>query len=424
MSDKFEIVEITPAQAKLWADTRAALVWHCPAFTHILYTMMNKNGNEHIAVFSKDVPIAATDGSHIIINPETFFPLSLKKRVFVVAHEISHGIFAHMEMMHRCKATGKVVYPDGKNLDYDHETMNKAMDYVINDMLIDSKVGEYDNNWLHDTTIATHKDSVLTAYRRIFQQNNGQGGAGGGSGNSKGQQSFDKHMAPGSTTGQDPATASSGRNEVEWKTAIAGAVSAAKSQGKLPAALERLMNEVLEPKVDWTEKIIGWFARKPGGGTYDWRKPDRRFITRNIVAPSRTGFGCGPVVVAIDTSGSIGQKELDRFFGEMFGILDDVRPSVIHVMWCDAKVHRVDEIHDTTDLLDLRMKRAPGGGGTAFEPVFDEVTNLSIEPDALIYLTDGMGSFPKKAPLYPVLWGNIYPQSKYPWGEVVDVPIK
>lgn len=108
----------------------------------------------------------------------------------------------------------------------------------------------------------------------------------------------------------------------------------------------------------------------------------------------------------------------------MFGILDDVRPAVIYVMWCDAMVHRVDEVHDTTDLLDLRMKRAPGGGGTAFEPVFDKVVELGIEPDALIYLTDGMGSFPKKAPLYPVMWGNIYPSSKYPWGDVVDVPIK
>jgi predicted metal-dependent peptidase len=421
-----EIVEITPQQAKQWSDTRAALIWHAPAFTHILYTMMNKNGNEHIAIFTKEVPIAATDGTHILLNPDTFFPLSLSERIFVVAHEISHGIFAHCEMMQRFKMTGKVCYPDGKELDYDQMDMNKAMDYVINDMLIDSKIGTYNPNWLHDTTIATHQDSVLTAYRRIHQnKSGGAGGAGQGQGNGKsGQQGFDQHLAPGTTTGQDPASAANGRNEIEWKTAIAGAAASARAQGKLPAALERLLEEVLNPQVDWSEKVIGWFNRKPGGGTYDWRKADRRFITRNIIAPARSGFGAGPIVVAIDTSGSIGQKELSVFFGEMFGILDDVRPTCIHVIWCDAAVNRVDEIHDTADLLELRMKKAPGGGGTAFEPVFDKVVELGIEPDALIYLTDGLGSFPKQAPLYPVMWGNIEKGSKYPWGDVIDIPIK
>lgn len=428
-----ELVEPTPAQIKLWSDTKAALVWHCPAFTHILYTMMNKNDNEHIAVFTKEVPIAATDGQHILINPDTFFPLTLSERIFVVAHEISHGIFAHCEMMQRLKMTGKVSYPDGKVLDYDHMTMNKAMDYVINDMLIDSKIGTYNSNWLHDTTIATHKDSVMTAYRRIYQKDPpGQGGGQGagndqGAGsNSKGQQGFDHHLQPGTTTGQDPASATSGRNDVEWKTAIAGAVASARAQGKLPAALERLMNEVLEPVIDWTDKVIGFFNRKAGGGTYDWRKPDRRLVTRNIIAPGRTGFGCGPVVVAIDTSGSIGQKVLDVFFGEMYGILDDVRPTNIYLMFCDAKVHRVDEVVDTGDLLEVRKMGAPGGGGTAFEPVFDMVQEMGIEPDALIFLTDGMGSFPKTAPGYSVLWGNIEPSmsGKYPFGEVIDIPVK
>src|SRR5690606_4947317 len=131
-------------------------------------------------------------------NPDTFFPLSLNERIFVVAHEIAHGIFGHMELMHKLKAAGKVCYPDGKELSYDHDDMNRAMDYVINDMLIDSKIGQYNPNWLHDRTIATHEDDVLTAYRRIHQdkKNGGQGGKPG--------TGFDHHLAPGTSTGQDP----------------------------------------------------------------------------------------------------------------------------------------------------------------------------------------------------------------------------
>ena len=434
MSDVFEEVELTSQQMKLWSDTRAALIWHAPAFTHILYTMMHKSGSDHIALFCnmKDpatgqyvIPVAATDGSNLIINPDTFFPLSLSKRIFVVAHEIAHGIFGHCEMMHRLKMAGKVCYPDGKELEYDQETLNKAMDYVINDMLIDSKIGEYSTDWLWDTTIATHMDSVLTAYRRIYQQQQQGGGGGAGSGKSN-QQSFDKHMPPGSTQGQDPTQAANSRNEMEWKTAIAGAVASAKAQGKLPAALERLLGEVLEPTVDWTDKVIGWFNRKPGGGTYNWRQADRRFVVRNIIAPARSGFGAGPIVVALDSSGSVGQTELDVFFGNMWGILDDIRPTMIHLIWCDAKVHAVEEIHDTSDLLDVKAKGAKGGGGTDFRPVFEEIQELGIEPDALIYLTDGYGTFPKTAPLYPVMWGSISPPGKvkYPWGDVIDIPMK
>jgi predicted metal-dependent peptidase len=427
MTDKLELVEIDAKQMKLWSDTRAALIWHCPAFTHILYTMMNKNDNEHIALFTKEVPVAATDGQHILINPDTFFPLSLNERIFVVAHEIAHGIFGHVESMHRFKMMGKIAYTDGKELPYDHETMNKAMDYVINDMLIESKIGQYNPNWLHDPVIATHKESVLTAYRRLYQdnqQNNGGKGGASASSQGKGQQGFDDHLAPGSSTGQDPSQAAAGRSDVEWKTAIAGAIASARAQGKLPSALERALTEVIEPQVDWREKIIGFFARKPGGGTYNWRSPDRRLITRNIIAPARSGFGAGPVVVAVDTSGSIGAKELAFFFGEMGGILDDVRPTMLYVIWCDAKVHRVDELENGSDLIELRAKKAPGGGGTAFEPVFEAIREMGVTPDALVYLTDGYGSFPAQAPSYPVLWGDISGgKVKYPFGDVVDIPI-
>jgi len=425
-----EICDITPQQEKLWGDTRTALVWHCPAFTHIFYSMMNNNNGKHIALFTKEVPVAATDGRNVLINPDTFFPLTLSERIFVVAHEILHGIFGHVEMLHRLSAIGKVSYPDGKELAFDVDTMNKAMDYVVNDMLIESKIGQYKKDWLHDKVIAKHTDSVLTAYRRIFQQQQqngggGQGGTGSGGGSDKsGQQSFDTHLPPGASTGQDPASAVAQRSDVEWKTAVAGAMASAKAQGKLPGALERMFNEVLSPVVDWTDKVIGFFNRKSGGGSYDWRKADRRFITRGIIAPARTGFGAGLVVIGIDTSGSIGPKILDLFFGEMCGILDDVRPERIMLVWCDARVNRIDEAVDTDDLMTIRATGAPGGGGTAFAPVFDKVEELGLEPDALIYLTDGLGSFPKEEPGYSVIWGNINPGSKYPFGEVIDIPVK
>lgn len=418
----YNVVPLTPQQDKLWNDTRAALIWHCPAFSHIFYTLLQNTGSKANAVFTDDdewCPIAATDGSNIIlnVNPEGFFRFNLNQRVFICAHEIMHCILNHIGITHYLRMRGKVAYPDGKTLPFDANQMNEAEDYVINAILTESKVGEFPKDkdgkpfGLLDAVIATSKDNSLDTYRKIFKQNPG------GS-----KKRFDVHLAPGSSTGKDPVTAAADRNGAAWATEVASAIAVAKAMGKLPQELNRALASVLEPKVDWREQIQALFARKIGSGTFDWRRPDRRLITRDIYAPGRSGFGAGTVVVGIDTSGSIGPRELDMFMAEMAGILEDVRPKRLVIMWCDAKVHRLDEAEEASDLNSIRAKGAPGGGGTSFIPVFERIEQEGLQPEALVYLTDGMGTFPQKAPAYPVIWGNIYPASKYPFGDVVDIP--
>ncbi len=422
LSNQVTHCALTPAQQKLWTDTRTALLWHCPAFAHIFYTMLNKdNRNKHVAIFTKDIPTAATDGSNLLLNPDMFFGWNLNERVFVIAHEILHCILNHMVLMHQSKRRGKVSYPNGKTLPYIHELMNWAMDYVINDVLVEAKVGQFPKGGLHDPKIATGKDSSLDTYAKLYKMMKPQ--AGGAMGPAPGgQNGFDTHLDPGTSEGKDPGQAAQDRNESEWQTACAAAAHAAKVQGKLPAGLERFFNEVLNPKVDWKDKIEALFARKVGTGSFDWRKPDRRLICRDIYAPGRSGFGAGTVVVAIDTSGSIGKPELDMFFAEMAGILEDVRPRKMVLMWCDAKVHRCDEVDEPSDLGAVRHAGAPGGGGTSFIPVFEMIAEQNLTPDTLVYLTDGQGSFPSQAPSYPVIWGSIIEASQYPFGEVVFIP--
>jgi predicted metal-dependent peptidase len=408
-------VELTAKQRTDWETTRAAMLWHCPAFSHIFITMM-ANGKD-MATFTKDVPIAATDGKNLLLNPDTFFNYNLYQRVFICAHEIMHCIFDHCGHLYEWQKTQEVRYPDGSRLPYDGGTMNKAMDLVINDLLITDQVGEFNKDWLHDPSVATAKDSVIDAYKKCYKQ--GKGGKGGQPG---GGQGFDQHLAPGSADGQNPQDAQSQRNPQEWKAQVAAAAAAAKAQGKLPGNLERLFGEVLEPKVDWREHIKSLFARRLGSGNTDWRRPNRRLIVRDIYAPGKTGFGCGTVVVGVDTSGSIGPRELDMFLAEVSGILEDVQPKNLYIMWCDAHVHRVDECDEPQDLNVIRAQPVPGGGGTSFIPVFEKIEELGIEPEALVYLTDGMGSFPAEAPRYPVIWGSIYEPSQYPFGDVVQVP--
>lgn len=415
MHTAIKSVKLTPQQEQKWEETRVAVQWHQPAFTHIWYQLLSDNGH---ALFTKDAsicPIAATDGKNLILNPDTFFTFPINQRVFIVVHEILHCIYNHPGQMYHFQKRGEVGYSDGKSIEYDGQLYNKAADYVINDLIQDSKIGELPkkdgaNIVLWDKRIATGKDSVIDIYAKLHKKQPPNGGG------------FDVLLPPGAGQGKDPNQASSERNETQWATEIAAAANAARAQGKLPAALEHAFNEILNPKVDWRDKIQGLFARKVGSGSYNWRKPDRQLIVRDIYAPGRSGFGAGCVVVAVDTSGSIGETELDMFFAEMAGILEDVKPKRLVVMWCDAKVHRVDEAEEPGDLNVIRAKGAPGRGGTSFVPVFEEIKSMGLEPDALVYLTDGLGTFPEHAPNYPTIWGNIHDGSQYPFGDVVDVP--
>ena len=406
--NKPTIVQLTPQQDKLWQDTRVALMWKCPAFTHILYSMLDTVGSKHVALFTTDIPVAATDGRAILINPDKFFKYNLYERVFILAHEIMHCIFNHCNLGWQFSKRGKVPYPDGKQIEYDAQQMNVAMDLVINDALIQSGVGTMPADGLHDPKMVTATDSFTDAYRKIYQKQP-QGNQGG----------FDQHLAPGSADGKDSHTAAQERNDGEWQTAVAAAANAAKLQGKLPAGLERLLSEVLDPKVDWREHIQALFARKIGSGSYDWRRPDRRMIVQDIYSPGRSGFGAEFVVVGIDTSGSITQRELDMFMSEVSGILEDIKPKRLSVVMCDARINAVHELDGPADLRDIKLV---GGGGTDFRPVFKWIEEQGGTPDALVYLTDGLGCFPDKSPNYPVIWGDLPNGVKYPFGDVVAIP--
>lgn len=401
-------ITLSPLQAKQWTETKSRLILEAPAFAHVLFNMCS-HGRAQTALFTRECPIAATNGRDLILNPDTYFEFTNAERVFIAVHEILHKIFNHMGSMQQWRRTGAVAYADGTRLTYDHDTMNQAMDYVINDIIVESRIGSMPPVGLHDRSIGTHMDKVQDVYRKLYEQ---QDGDGGGSGNKPG--GFDQHLAP---------PTNEVRNEHEWKAAVAAGMTAAKVQGKLPGALERLFTELLDPQVDWREHIAMLLARRTGTGAVDWRRPHRRKIEDGYFAPSSRGYGCGALVVMVDLSGSIGNKEVAMFFAELGGILEDLQPERVTVLWFDHGVRRVDTLEDAGDLADIRSKPVQAGGGTCFHQPFAKVSELGLQPDAAIVLTDGWASFPSHAPNYPVIWGSIDRSPEdYPWGDVVMIP--
>jgi predicted metal-dependent peptidase len=444
---KYNLVQLDANQMNAWTECKASLQYTQPAMTHLFYKMMNPDDTDNVIYFTKDIPTMATDGLRILANPDFFFNtnMSLKNRVFGVCHEIGHAMFHHCALNWKHATQELPVLWQGKSLPYVFvdtpmgkiALANLAQDYVINAMLKESDIGEMKKEWLYDPNIATGETSWQEAYHKLFAQCQGGGGGGGkgkggaGQDNGKGSElakgTFDQHLAPGDTSGSDPQSAEAQPNEQMWQQAIIGATVVGRAAGKLPATLEKIFEAFLKPKVDWTDHIRALFARGVGGDTYDYRQLDRRLITRSIGAPGRTGHGARKIAIGMDSSGSIYAvpQLIERFFAEAGGILEDLRPEEVIVVWCDAQVQRIDRMEDESDLQEAFYKGAVGGGGTSFIPVFDwlKENDLEEEIDALVYLTDGDGSFPDHAPSYPVIWGDIsHDKTKYPFGDVVDIP--
>jgi predicted metal-dependent peptidase len=407
-------VKLDAQQRKLWEDTLAALSWVAPGFVHIIYEMLNNTGDDEVALFTEDIAYtAATDGFQIILKPSSFFGYTLMERVFIVLHETMHEILNHCRMSFNLRKVGKVTVA-GKTLPYDLMFANIVQDLVINAILIASKLGLYNKAWLFDAKLQAETKDWIDLYFELWKDMPKVSKLDG----------FDQHMEPNESKGEDPNEAQP-RNDTQWEIAVAAGMEIQRAHGKLPQALEHFFDMVLNPKVPWAEHVRGLIARMSNSGGYDWHRLDRRLIVRGIGAPSMTGFGADIIVVGGDTSGSVFMDKtlIARWIGEIGGVIEDLNPREVHVVWCDWEVKRVDICTDPSDVRQMIYKGVPGGGGTSFEPVFRYIEENDLRPDALIYLTDGFGTFPKQQPDFPVVWGNISGKAAtYPWGDVVDVP--
>lgn len=435
-------VDLTPEQTKQWEETMALMAWTAPGFRHLWYRLLHQHDGKYSALMSKftfgDVlgngdttpGVAMTDGNNIICNPDTFFKYTLKQRVFIGAHEVAHCVYDDPGLLQRLQGQTEITCSDGTTFPLKADILQKAMDYRINAMLVESKIGSMPPDALYDPDIAKGKDGVFDIYGKVYRQDDNGGpsnpGKQPGHGNAQGQNGFDPNGVgnPGGSKGQSPAQAQAQRNPQQWAMEVAAAsnLESQRSKGDTPGALQHMFDEILAPKIDWTEHIETICKRVMGAGSYNWKKPDRRFIGRDLWLPGRGGEGAGWLVVWGDTSGSIGENDLNRYLGELRGMIEDLDPKRLTIIWCDAQIHRVDEITDMADLARVKAEGCGGRGGTSIEPVFDWIAEQRGEtPDMFIGMTDGELRFPDK-PEYPIVWASIHDdKSQYPYGEVVPI---
>lgn len=418
-----EPCELTPKQVNQWEDTMTMMMWTAPGFRHILYRLLNQGNNKHTVIPSKDgCSIACTDGKNIVVNPDEFFKFSLPERVYITAHEIIHNVFGDVELLHRCNRSGNVPMHDGTNIPFSNAEMQKAMDARINALIEESEIGKRPSVGHFDPKV-TSASSVLDIYKQYFLEAHPDGKLPGGSGDGSNPGGFDSLLPPGSSMGQNPNSAGAQRNQQQWQQEImtAQTLEQVRSHGKMAAGLKRLFKEILQPEVPWVDHIQTIINRATGDGGYDWTKPNPWFAALDIYQPSETGHGAGWIVMWGDTSGSRSDAEVASNMAELAGIMEEVNPQRLTVIWCDAEINYVDEITDPIDLDKIRARGTGGGGGTDLDPVMGWIRNNGEgEPDLFIGFTDGYVGFPEHEPKFPVIWASST-DVKYPWGQVVRV---
>ena len=83
---------------------------------------------------------------------------------------------------------------------------------------------------------------------------------------------------------------------------------------KLPRAIE----DLLAPKVDWRHELRDFVTSSTkGSDEFTWRRFNKRLMANDIYMPSLENENVGELIIAIDTSGSIGSLELTEFASEL-----------------------------------------------------------------------------------------------------------
>lgn len=330
------------------------------------------------------------DGRTIRYCPAFVDSLSVDELKGVIAHEVMH-----VAMLHHTRINGR-----------NHPKWNRACDYAINPIILkEARLALPKGALIDPIFTGMSAEEIYSKLPDMPKDNQGQG---------QGQGNDNPDPGGCGAVAQAPVKSESERHqeEAEVKQMVAQAAAQAKRAGNLPGSLERLIEEVLAPTVNWRE-VLARFLTVLNRADYTFKRPSPRYLP--LYLPVLESIEVGEFVLVLDTSGST-YGIIEKFVAEMHGILNAFGKGfkLIHV---DTKVAHVEDIEDEPGKIKIH-----GGGGTDFVPAFEWLAEQCIEPSALVYLTDGeCNSFPAE-PEYPVLWAT-YNNKHFtpPFGEVVPI---
>ena len=307
-----------------------------------------------------NVKTACTNGRDERYGREFVKKLKDAELNFVVAHEAAHKMYRHL-------TTWKKLH------DENHSLANSACDYVINIMLKDldpegkiiqmpkwdkdmPEIGKMrgDPMGLIDERFRGMNSKQVFDILKDEQKDGGGGGSGEG---------LDEHE-------WDEAKGMSDEEKKELTREIdqairQGMMAHTKMNGEGAGTFGRELDELLEPKVNWREMLREYVKSVcRNKDTSSWRRVNRRFLGTGTYMPSLIGEKVGHLVIAIDTSGSIGGPELAEFLSEVKSIAEDVNPEMVDLLYWDCEVAG-HEKYEANNVSSIVTSTRPVGGGVA-----------------------------------------------------------
>jgi len=352
---------------------------------------------KYVEVDESKLATMGVDGLNCYYNPKFVAEIDDNELKGVLLHEILHLIFDHL---------GR------RKQDYIPFIWNVATDYKVNSTIVSAGMYKLPKGALYDSQY--NGDTAEIVYDKLMEEaedevkNKAEGGEG------------DFRDFHGDTNTEETQAV---------KEMVVKSYEALSSteRGNVPAEVKRIIQEIKEPKVNWREFIRATITDVFQRTDFSFARGNRNYIRHGLWLPSLTGEENKTIVIAVDTSGSITPDILSDFAAETSSLLALADKS--YVLSCDATVHEVADLNKYSDIL--KEAKFSGGGGTSFSPVFDKVNQLGLNPDVLVYLTDGYGSFPESAPNYPVIWGiikdsyeranNTTKNIQAPFGQVLNI---
>ena len=333
-------------------------------------------------------PTAAVDGRNLFFNTQFFNAMDNKEIEFVIAHEILHCVFDHLE---------RRTWQD-RNLDA--MLSNIAQDYIVNNILVRDSIGtkpkivdcyqdfkyeDWTSEEVYDDLFEKYDEDQLNALGELLDEHidwtDGDGDEGGSSGKD----------------GKDDGKGKEGKKPTYSKEELKkirdeikeNMVTAAQSAGagNVPKGVERMIKELTEPKINWRD-LLRQQIQSTIKSDYTFSRPSRKGWHTGAILPGMNFMDTIDLCIAIDMSGSIGNQQAEDFLGEVKGIMDEYKDYAIK-LWCfDTNVYN-EEDFTAAEGQDLMSYEILGGGGTDLMCNWTYMKDQAITPKKFLMFTDG-----------------------------------
>lgn len=343
----------------------------------------------------------ATDARAFYYNYEYIDQLSLSEVQFVLAHEALHCGLSHF----------------ARRDNRERQRWDVACDYAVNQLLLDDDLTQppgtlfeqtYDGMTAEEIYPYIDKaDNEETLDQHLYE---GPSDSQSSTGNTQDAQSGESPSLP-----PPLSEAEKDKLNTQWQQRLASAAQQAAQAGKLDERMARLVERLLRPSVPW-RSVLARFMNTTARIDYNLSRPSQR-REGDAILPSLYMRRI-TIVVALDTSGSIGEDELNEFITELNAIKGSMNAQIT-LLACDSSLDENGPwVFESWEALQL-PDSIQGGGTTNFSPVFEWVSTSVIPPDLVVYFTDARGRFPDRSAI-PTLW-LVKGSAEVPWGQRIQL---